>query len=165
MKVAAALLVVLAIALSAEEPAPAGDDWADKVLKTHAPDTVLARIGDTTITLRKFLDRIAKIPARYRNRLAQPTSRKEFLDRLVLDDLYYKEALALGLDKDPEYIEQMEGIRRNVLASRLKIRILGQEAAPARDDEAGNKAVAALNERLKKKYNPEVNDAILETAP
>lgn len=63
---------------------------------------VLAKIGDTTITVGDFAQRLSDQSPYLRARYNSPDRRREFLDNLVRFELLAKEAHKRGLDKLPE---------------------------------------------------------------
>ena len=63
---------------------------------------VLAKVGDTTITLGEFADRLASQSPYLRARYQSPERRKEFLDNMVRFELLALEAKKRGQDKLPE---------------------------------------------------------------
>ena len=101
--------------------------------KPHSGEE-LAKVGGSVITVNDFEAKIEKIPPFYKKRVATPEGKKEFLDRLVMDELYYNEAMSRGLDKDAEYLDQIEAIKRNILASKVKKQILEQNLTPSDDE-------------------------------
>jgi len=78
---------------------------------------VLASIGDSTITLSDFNDRIANLPDRYRDVVKK--RKDEFLQELVNDTLLYQEALRKNLHKDGEVQEMIEEAKRKIIVTRL----------------------------------------------
>jgi peptidyl-prolyl cis-trans isomerase C len=101
---------------------------------SHKSGKELAKVGTSKITVEEFEAKIEKIPPFYKKRVATPEGKKEFLDRLVMDELYYQEAVSRGLDKDSEYLDQIEAIKRNILASKVKKQILEQSVTPSDDE-------------------------------
>ncbi len=72
--------------------------------------TPLAKIGDVTITLGEFQERINRQSPYIRARYTSLEQKKEFLDSLVRFELLAKEAYKRGLDKDPEVIRTMKQV-------------------------------------------------------
>ena len=98
--------------------------------------TELARVGDDVITLEEFQSRLDKIPPFYKKRVATKEGKMEFLDRMVMDELYYQEAIRKGLDGDPEYLEQIEAMKKNLLSGRVRKEALEQDVSPTDDQVA-----------------------------
>lgn len=97
---------------------PAGPGGAPAPSKKSG--TQLAKVGSEVITLEDFNSKIEKIPPFYKRRVATKKGKLEFLDRLVQEELYYQEAIAKGMDKDPEYLEQLSQIQKSILAGKVK---------------------------------------------
>lgn len=82
--------------------------------------TVLAQIGPSNICMEEFQARLEKIPPFYRKRVATKKGKLEYLNRMVEDELYYLEALSKGIDKDPEVLDQLDQIKKSILAGKIK---------------------------------------------
>ncbi len=67
--------------------------------------TVVASIGEHTITLGEIEARLAREPAVVRSQFASPQKRKEYLTSLVQFELLAAEAARRGLANDPEVLE------------------------------------------------------------
>jgi parvulin-like peptidyl-prolyl isomerase len=65
---------------------------------------VIAKVGDTTITLGQFAERLASQSPYLRARYASPERRKEFLDNMVRFELLSLEAKKRGLDAEDEVV-------------------------------------------------------------
>ena len=138
--------LVLILAFGCEVPSQGEADPASQgpaatgtaALSTQAAGTQqgteLARIGDTVITAEQFDARLEGIPPIYRRRMATTEGKREFLDRMVQQELYYQEALRRGLDQDPEYVEQMQQYTRTFLASRVRKDVLQQDVTPTEEE-------------------------------
>jgi peptidyl-prolyl cis-trans isomerase C len=90
----------------------------DKDTKTAAPvakDAVVATVNGTAITTSR-VDAIAR-QAAGSGRPDTPESRKEIIDQLAMQAAVADEAVKKGLDKTPEVMEQIDGIRQSVLAN------------------------------------------------
>ena len=78
---------------------------------------VLASIGDSTITLSEFNERIASLPDRYRDVVKK--RKNEYLQEMVNDTLLYQEAIRQNVHKDREVQELIEEARRKIIVTRL----------------------------------------------
>lgn len=76
---------------------------------------VLAKIGGRVITLEEFQDRLRGIPDSVRNRLMTPEGLRTYLLGMVVKDVFAREALRLGLDKDPKVRAQLEEAKQQIL--------------------------------------------------
>ncbi|NUN15536.1 MAG: peptidyl-prolyl cis-trans isomerase [Myxococcales bacterium] len=69
---------------------------------------VIAKIGDETITLGQFEERLNNQPAYVRVRYNSLEKKKEFLDNLIQFELLAHEAKSKGYDKDPDVVSAMK---------------------------------------------------------
>lgn len=76
---------------------------------------VLARVDGTSITEAQLEARMTGMPAYMRQQFETPEGQKRLLDGLIEEELYYRDALASGLDKRQDLREEIERIERNVL--------------------------------------------------
>lgn len=76
---------------------------------------VLAKIGDTTITLGAFAERLASQSPYLRARYASPERRKEFLDNMVRFELLALEAKKRGHEQQPE----VDRVRRQMMVQQM----------------------------------------------
>jgi peptidyl-prolyl cis-trans isomerase C len=81
---------------------------------------VIATVGSATITDSDFNEILKRIPPFNRKRYTTKAGKMELLDKLVEEELFYQEALRKGLDKDKEFTQRMDQIRRGILASMVK---------------------------------------------
>ncbi len=85
-------------------PAPKPDD-----------DKVVAKVGERKFTLKEFNEEFAKVPPQAQAQFEGAAGRKDFLDRLVLNELVYLDALAGKMDSQDEVLKQLEDLKRRVL--------------------------------------------------
>jgi peptidyl-prolyl cis-trans isomerase C len=76
---------------------------------------VLAKIGDTVITVGEFADRLNAQSPYLRNRYSSPERRREFLDSMVRFELLALEAKKRGLDK----AEDVDRVRRQTMVQQM----------------------------------------------
>lgn len=88
-----------------------------KPQKAAAQKDVVATVGNETITLQEVDDRIAKMPAYYQNMLKD--RKRELVEDLVLEKLFYKEAMTRGLQNDKEVKELLQEAQRKIVISKL----------------------------------------------
>ena len=101
------------IALSARVTPPTSSiSWAEAAqqaakdahgLSAEQGEQVLAKVGDTTITVKEFADRLASQSPYLRARYNSAERRKEFLDNMVRFELLAIEARKRGLHEQPEW--------------------------------------------------------------
>lgn len=98
------------------EEAPAAEqEWPKHGLTEAQANEVLAKVGDRTITVGEFADRLASQSPYLRARFESPERRKEFLDNLVRFELLVYEAKRRGYDEKPEVVRA----RRNAMIQQL----------------------------------------------
>jgi peptidyl-prolyl cis-trans isomerase C len=103
---------------------------------------VVAKVGDSTITVGDVTEQINRLSPYIRRRWSAPEKRKEFLDNLIRVELLSKEAERLGLGKDNPEVDRVV----NQVMIRLMIKNdLEKELIPSEIDE----------ETLKKTYEEE----------
>ena len=116
-----AVILVLAAAAAGcskktEEPAPVvAAEWPKNGLTEAQANEVLAKVGDRTITVGEFADRLASQSPYLRARFESPERRKEFLDNLVRFELLVYEAKRRGYADEPEVVRA----RRNAMIQQL----------------------------------------------
>lgn len=76
---------------------------------------VLAKVGDTVITVGQFADRLSAQSPYLRSRYSSPERRREFLDSMVRFELLALEARKRGLDKDPD----VERVKRQTMVQQM----------------------------------------------
>jgi len=116
------------------EDAPAvEDEWPKHGLTEAQSNEVLAQVGDRTITVGEFADRLASQSPYLRARFESPERRKEFLDNLVRFELLVYEAKRRGYADKPEILRA----RRNAMIQQLVKKEVDEplEAAEITDDD------------------------------
>ncbi len=115
------VIIVLAVAAAgcskkAEEvPPPVDEEWPKNGLTEAQANEVLATVGDRTITVGEFADRLASQSPYLRARFESPERRKEFLDNLIRFELLVYEAKRRGYADEPEVLRA----RRNAMIQQL----------------------------------------------
>lgn len=114
------MIIVLAVAATScskkSEEAPAVvDEWPKNGLTEAQANEVLVKVGDRTITVGEFADRLASQSPYLRARFESPERRKEFLDNLVRFELLVYEAKRRGYADTPEILRA----RRNAMIQQL----------------------------------------------
>lgn len=85
--------------------------------KPSSDDKVLARISNKEITLGQFKERIAKLPAYYQSIVDK--NKKRYLDEMILEMMFYEEAVREGLANDKEVKELLKEAKKKVLVAKL----------------------------------------------
>ncbi|OQY27744.1 MAG: hypothetical protein B6244_09555 [Candidatus Cloacimonetes bacterium 4572_55] len=92
-----------------------GCSIAEEAEKGDEGNKVVAKVGDMEITLNYFEEELAKVPPMQKHQFTGPKGRKDFLDRLILNELMYFHALDIDMDKDENVVKQMEDLNRRVI--------------------------------------------------
>ena len=132
-----ALVVTLASCSKQSEEAVPEGEWPKHGLTEAQANEVLVRVGERTITVGEFADRLASQSPYLRARFESPERRKEFLDNLVRYELLVYEAKRRGYADDPEVV----AARRNVMIQELVKQEVDQ---PLEDREITDEEVEAV---------------------
>ena len=95
-------LTVLGCSRAEEEAPVAPDEWPKNGLTETQAEEVLVTVGDRTITVGEFADRLASQSPYLQARFESPERRREFLENLVRFELLVYEAKRRGYDDLPE---------------------------------------------------------------
>ena len=111
-----ALLALLVLASCTKKSAePSTEEWPKHGLTEAQANEVLVKVGDRTITVGEFADRLASQSPYLQARFESPERRKEFLDNMVRYELLVYEAKRRGYMDDPE----VQRARRSVMVQEL----------------------------------------------
>lgn len=121
----------------AEEPPAAEPEWPKHGLSEAQANEVLAKVGDRTITVGEFADRLASQSPYLRARFESPERRKELLDNLVRFELLVYEAKRRGYGEKPEVVRA----RRNAMIQQLVKKEIDEPLEAAQVSEEEVKAV------------------------
>jgi peptidyl-prolyl cis-trans isomerase C len=75
---------------------------------------VLAKVSSRTITVADFDSRIENIPVYYRNIVKQ--NKKRYLNEIILETLFYEDAIRKGLDKEKDILTEA---KKKIMVSKL----------------------------------------------
>ncbi|MBN2828994.1 MAG: peptidyl-prolyl cis-trans isomerase [Candidatus Cloacimonetes bacterium] len=81
------------------------------------PKVVLVEFDKGTITKGDLDERIDKIPPNYQSRYKTIDGQKEILDGLILEDVFYRKALDMGVDKKADIVEKTDLATRELYIS------------------------------------------------
>lgn len=79
-------------------------------------DRVLATVSSRPITLKQFNARIAKLPPYYKSIVEK--NRKIYLDDMIIERLFYEEAVRKGVNSDPEVVDLVNEAKRKIMISK-----------------------------------------------
>jgi peptidyl-prolyl cis-trans isomerase C len=100
--------------------------------RIDAGGKVLAKVSNKAITLKTFQEKIAKMPAYYRNIVEK--NRKRYLDEMIVEMLFYEEAVRLGIDKDKEVKEILNEARKKIIIAKLIKNEVEDKSAVSEED-------------------------------
>ncbi|KPJ53651.1 hypothetical protein AMJ39_03870 [candidate division TA06 bacterium DG_24] len=95
-------------------------------------EEILARVDDATLTLDEFL---SQIPEEVRPLLTRQNM-ENHVKRWADTQLFYREAMRRGLDRDPEVAPKLENLRREILVGELLSREMEEKAQVTDEDVA-----------------------------
>ena len=132
-----------------EEAAPAGAEGESgsslAPVETLTPDTVVGRVGDTTITHQDVLIAAQQLGPQYEQNLSQVYP--FVVQRLIDLELVTRAALAAGLDEEPVVEERLEQARQAVLRDYFLERRI--------EEAASEEAIAERYETFKEENPPQ----------
>jgi len=86
--------------------------------RSESPDDkVIVKVSDSSITVRDFKSRIAKLPPYYR-KIAEK-NKDRYLEEMIMEKLFYEDAVRKGLDRDKEVIEIVNQAKKKVVIAKL----------------------------------------------
>lgn len=146
-----AAIIVLAVAAAscskkAEDAQVAEEEWPQHGLTEAQANEVLVKVGDRTITVGEFADRLASQSPYLRARFESPERRKEFLDNLVRFELLVYEAKRRGYADKPEIVRA----RRNAMIQQL---VKQEVDAPLEGMEITDEEVKAIYDANPDEFN------------
>jgi peptidyl-prolyl cis-trans isomerase C len=100
--------------------------------KTATRSRVLARLGATVVTEDDYQSRLADLPPQFKSQYSTPDQKREFINRLLEEKVWYEAALAAKVDSRPDVEKQLSGYRRDLLI-RTYLGEVMQKAPPPAD--------------------------------
>ncbi len=77
-------------------------------------ETIIAEFGDGNITIGELNDRIEKIPPMYRSRYNSEEGKRQLLDMMCIEELFFLEAMNLDVEEDSRYLGRINNEIRSV---------------------------------------------------
>jgi parvulin-like peptidyl-prolyl isomerase len=135
-----------------EQAPPAASQEPTGPTKTHGlteeqAKQVIAKIGDTTITLGQFAERLAAQSPYLRARYQSPERRKEFLDNMVRFELLSLEAQKRGLDKEAEVVR----VRQQMMVQQMMKEMFDDDGVKLAD--ISDAEISAYYDQNKEEFN------------
>jgi EpsD family peptidyl-prolyl cis-trans isomerase len=108
----------------------------------------IVTIDGEKVTLQQFNTELDKIPMNMKMAVASQSGKKEFLDKLIVRKLLVKEAKKAGIEKDKEFLNQLDELRETlIIQSLLKKKIPAETKS---SDEELQKFYDANKEQFKR---------------
>ena len=148
----AAVSVWLAGCKGCDEKAATEADSGHATTSSLTPEQaakVLARVGDTTITLGDYVAALEHMDQFDRLRYQSPERRKELLEELIEVELLAQEATAKGYDKDPIAQQELRGVLRDAMLKEAR------QGAPGPNDISEQDARAYFEAHKADYHDPE----------
>ena len=92
---------------------------ADDKAQRSADDPVVARIGEDEIRRSDIERALETMPPEFRAQLESPEGRARFLEQYVADELLWRKATKLELDRDPQILRQHQALLKQLVVSRF----------------------------------------------
>ncbi len=93
---------------------------------------VLARVGDAVVTQADFDARLADLPPQFKSQYSTPDQKRDFINRLLEEKVWYEAARRANVAARPEVQKQLVGFQRDLLI-RTYLGEVMQKAPPPSD--------------------------------
>lgn len=94
----------------------------------------LAKVGNYTITDQTVEKRLEGMPPFMQQQLATPEGKQRFVEALVEEEILVREALKRGFDDTPEFKDEIDRRKRDLLVRLFYEKVIQAEAAPPDSD-------------------------------
>ncbi len=84
---------------------------------TKQEGTILATVGNRVITLEDYKGRVSKLPPYYQDIVKR--DKRKFLEDIIVQEIFYEEAIRRGLDKDKEIREVIKAAKKKIYMAKL----------------------------------------------
>lgn len=74
-------------------------------------EQIIAKVGNRNISLDYVRNIIKGVPAGYEALTSTPEGKKDLLNRMIIQEMLYIDALEKGIDQEQEFIEEMEKMK------------------------------------------------------
>ena len=112
----------------------------------HLKGKELARVNDSVITLEEFEQEMEQLPQFLKLQMVSEEGRKEFLQKLINQELLLQEARKKGLHKDEKILANLEMLKKGLIINAL------QEELCAGKDEVSDEEVEAYYQENKEDF-------------
>jgi len=111
-----------------EQTEPAAPEKTHGLTEEQAAEPI-AKVGDTTITVGEFAERLASQSPYLRARYSSPERKREFLDNMVRFELLAIEARKRGLDQEPE----VDRVKRQMMVQQMMTELFDEQGVKLSD--------------------------------
>ena len=91
----------------------------EQTQESEPSEKYIAKVGSQIITPQDIEDRLSKIPDYAREMYEGEEGLKNIVDELIKTELLYLKAKDVGLDKNPEYVKNVNDYKKFTLVSLL----------------------------------------------
>jgi len=103
--------------------------------QTSLPGTVIATLGDRSITTGDLTHEIDKLPEQMRGQFADPKAKVEFLKQYIVAELAYGAAKRAGMEKDPDVLDAAFQAKRSIMAQKFLQNEMGKNQPQIGEDD------------------------------
>jgi EpsD family peptidyl-prolyl cis-trans isomerase len=114
--------------------APACANRAKKVSEKVPPDKLVAEVNDWQLSQDKLDEVLRRLPDEQRSRYSTPDGMAKLAQRMMQEELAYREAEKMGLDKREDVAEQIELAKRDILVSTYLQEVIDTKARPSDEE-------------------------------
>ena len=102
--------------------------------KTEDESDLAARVEDWTLTKDFLYQYIAQLPRNQIKRFDSPEGRASLAEQIMSDEMYYREALSRGMEKDENVKVEIENATRVILIKAYFQKYIEERARPTEED-------------------------------
>lgn len=89
-------------------------------------ELVLATVDGERITEADFLRALGRVPAAYREKYSTPDGKRQLLNSLIEDEIFYKEGRKIGIDRAADVEAEVSDFRKRIVRDRVSDELTGQ---------------------------------------
>jgi peptidyl-prolyl cis-trans isomerase C len=99
--------------------------------KEGGEGAAVAKVGGKSITEADMQARLQEMPPFMKQQLSTPDGRKRLMEALIEEELVYRDAAAMGLDKADEFKKELERTKRDMLIREYYDKVVEAKANPS----------------------------------
>lgn len=99
--------------------APGEDEAAPREL-------ILATVDGESITEADFLRALKRVPAAYREKYSTPDGKRQLLNSLIEDEIFYEEGRKMGIDRAADVEAEVNDFRKRIVRDRVSGELTGK---------------------------------------